>query len=139
MPSSANTPLRGLALPILRSGGGYFTPKNRFDVAWGDLLLTLFTPIGSRPMRRQFGCALTNILFEPNEPSVAALAESTIRQAAARFTPHLVIEDVRILFEQKVIRVGVVFSLVEDRTTVERFVTVSKSDIINLVAAARNQ
>jgi len=88
--------IRGLALPAVKGPGGYFESKSVGDVSWGDLLLTLFTPLGGRVMRRSFGSSLYDLLFEPLIPGEFQLIGSTIRDIAARQLPHVTVTRVEI-------------------------------------------
>ena len=129
--------LRGLALPALRGAGGYFAAKTRYDVAWGDLILAIFCPIGARPMRRRFGSAIHNVVFEPNTLALQQLVNYVVRQAAMQWCPHIVINDVLVKQTGEEVAVGVVFSLSEDRATQDRVILIKKSDVVNLLAGAR--
>lgn len=123
------TELRGLALPAIRGTGGYFESKTPFDVAWGDLLMALLVPQGSRPMDRSFGSTLYEILFSPLTLEFE-VAEVAIRDAANRLLPHIDIRRVTVNSQEsaKRVRVGVVFRLVTDRETEdERSVIVDKT------------
>ena len=109
--------LRGLALPALKGTGGYFESKGAGDVSWGDLLLTLFTPIGGRVMRRGFGSSLYDLLFEPLIPGEFQLVGSTIRDIAARQLPHIQITrvDIRALQSGIGMEIKITFRLQSDR------------------------
>jgi phage baseplate assembly protein W len=114
------TELRGLALPALRGTQGFFASKNAFDVAWGDLLLALFTPRGSRPMDRAFGSNLYELLFDPIDVE-DEIIDVSIREIARQFCPHIAIRSVVLTnVSSGKIQVGVVFSLASDQETVER-------------------
>jgi phage baseplate assembly protein W len=88
--------LKGLALPALKGTGGYFESKGAGDVSWGDLLLTLFTPIGGRVMRRSFGSSLYDLLFEPLIPGEFQIIGAAIRDIARRQLPHVRVTLVQI-------------------------------------------
>ena len=92
------TELRGLGLPALRVYGGYFGSKNRYDVAFSDLLLAIFTPIGVRPMSRSFGSALHKMLFEPNVLEQVQRIQYIITETAAKWVPHVQIRQVLLYF-----------------------------------------
>lgn len=109
------TELRGLALPALKGSGGIFESKSAEDVAWGDLLLALFTPIGGRVMRRQAGSALYELLFEPVNPDDFTLVDYTIREAARRQLPHVNITNVEVRDIGRGIEIHVFFQLNNDR------------------------
>jgi phage baseplate assembly protein W len=129
--------LRGLALPALRQSGGYFASKNRYDVAWGDLMRVIFTPIGSMPMNRAFGSGLWDVLFELNIEENRAEVEFQIRDAARIWTPHVLIRRVDVLSdERRNIQVKVTFGLREDQGVVERLILLPRDNIIRLVATS---
>lgn len=124
--------LRGLALPATRGPQGVFASKNAFDVAWGDLLLAVFTPRGSRPMDRSFGSTLYELLFEPIDIE-DEIIEVSIRAVAAQFCPHIVIRKVTLLNSaQGTVQVGVVFSLTSDQATDDRRTVLIKKTYIAL-------
>ena len=134
---ATTTELRGLALPASpRGAGGYFEAKDPLDAAWGDLLMALLVPVGSRPMNRTFGSALYDTLFTPQtlEFEVVVVA---IRDAAARLLPHIVIKDVTVIADTpRHVRVGIVFALASDRgTEEERAVLIDKTHIGILAAS----
>lgn len=126
--------LRGLALPAIRSAGGYFASKNRYDVAWGDLLRAIFTPIGSMPMNRTFGSGIWGILFEPNIEESAAEVNFIIRDAARIWVPHVLISSIDVRVENRSVKVFVQFGLTEDEAVVERSVLLPRDDIIRILA-----
>lgn len=88
--------IRGLALPAIKGPGGYFESKSVGDVSWGDLLLTLLTPLGGRVMRRSFGSSLYDLLFEPLIPGEFSIISAAIRDIAARQLPHVSVTRVEI-------------------------------------------
>lgn len=128
--------LRGLALPATRGARGFFDSKNQFDVAWGDLIMAVFVPRGSRPMRRSFGSALYDLLFNPMDIE-DELIEVAIKDTAAQFCPHITIRRVTLLnVDRGHVEVGIVFSLTSDLAAeTDRSVVVRKTHI-NLAGAA---
>ncbi len=129
--------LRGIGLPALRTAGGYFAVKNRQDKAWSDLLVAVLTPIGSRPMNRGFGSALHDVLFEQAGGQVEQLVDYVIRQAVSAYAPHVVIVGVKARSVGNEIKVLIRFSLADDRAVLEKPLLISKSDVVNLLAASR--
>lgn len=119
--------LTGLALPAVRLAGGYFSPRDKYDVAWGDLLLAILTPIGGRPMNRSFGSALHLALEEPNDPAIAQRAEYAIRDAASRWVPHVIVYAIQILRKSRDLMISISFGLTEDSQIMSRTFSVSAS------------
>ena len=113
------TKLRGLALPATKGPGGFFESKSSLDVAWGDLLLTLFTPRGTRVMRRDFGSVLREQIFEPNTEEQAAVIDHVIREAAADHCPHVQIREVEVTQDERAMQIRVLFALRTDTAEVQ--------------------
>lgn len=115
----AVTDLRGLGLPARKGPGGYFAAKDKFEVAWGDILCTLLTPQGSRPGNRRFGSALYDLLFALGGPDQATL-QYVVSQAVADHCPHLeVFQVVAAERASKGWEIGVLFGLRADRARTE--------------------
>lgn len=123
--------LRGLGLPASRGPGGLFESKRPEDVAWSDLLIALFTPLGARLMRRSAGSALHELLFDPIDPRDFSLVELAVRDAATRQVPHVVIANVAVLAREKGIELRIAFHLANDRGSdpTVRAVTIDKTFI----------
>ncbi len=128
---------RGLALPAIRTAGGYFASRGPHDVAWGDLLLALFTRLGSRFMERDLGSTLQDFLFRPQANKNVPLIEDTVRDLAERDVPQIVLETVAVTFVQSTLTLKIAFHLVDDTTVVERFVRLDRSNLIRIIAAER--
>jgi phage baseplate assembly protein W len=91
---------RGLALPAIRTAGGYFASKNRYNTAIGDFLRTIFTPIGSVPGHRNFGCSLNRLLFEPGIAQKPALVRHVVEDARRKWTPHVLIDQMAVQWDE---------------------------------------
>jgi len=136
MPDNATTDiaLRGLALPALRKSGGYFRAAGKYDVAWGDVLVAILTPIGSRPGRRSFGSGLHFSLLEPQLSSNEAVVEYAVQEAVARHAPHVYVEQVQVRTNARKIQLHITFGLVSDRLTQERAVAIDRDTELMLIA-----
>lgn len=127
--------LRGLALPALRSRGGYFASRSPHDVAFGDLLLALFCPIGGRWMNRLFGSGLLRLLFEPNFVELAATAEAVIQDTAQKWTPHVVVDRVDVSRDHRALFLRIAFHLTSDAAVVSRLAEVPLGGSIQTLSA----
>jgi phage baseplate assembly protein W len=125
---------RGLALPAIRTVGGYFASKSAHDTAWGDLLLAIFTPIGSRPGKRNFGSALSKVLFEPDPKGQQPLVESIIIDTAKVWVPHVVVQSVIVQTVEKVLQLRITFHLTGDATAETRLVRVNNRPEVRLLS-----
>lgn len=119
----------GLALPAFRTAGGYFASRNRYYTAWGDLLLLLFTPIGSRPGKRDFGCALDRLLFEPDVHTRVMTVRHVITAAMTRWTPHIVLRQLQVRKEGKILQLRISISLVGEDDKSEALVEIHPDQI----------
>jgi phage baseplate assembly protein W len=117
--------LRGLALPAVHGPGGFFESKGEAAVAFGDLLIALFTPIGGRFMNRTFGSALHDLIFETIPEEDFAFVDATIKDAAVKNLPHITVTRTRIrgLSNGKGIEIEIFFRI-ETSREVERRQTV---------------
>ena len=129
--------LRGLGLPALRSTGGYFTSKTRLDVAWGDLLLAIFTPIGVRVMRRTFGSSLHELLFDPNVRQNIKRIQYIVSETMTTWTPHLILRGVRVIINNKVVELHIAFALADDRQLLIRAVTFPQNNAVGATFGGR--
>lgn len=105
------TAQKGLALPAVRTQGGYFASKNPLQCAWGNLLVALYTPIGSRRMSRTFGSGLSTLLFrqgiQRNDPAV----QIVVTGSAATWVPSVNITRVVTQVTKKAVNVGITFNV----------------------------
>ena len=128
---------RGLALPALRTAGGYFASKGPHDVAWGDLLLAIFTRIGARFMRRNLGSDLAARLFEPQGDENPQLIELIIEDVADRDVPQIILDDVLALIREQALNLRIAFHLVDDETVDERLIELRRDNQIRIIASQR--
>lgn len=127
--------LRGLALPAIRTVGGYFASKNRYDTAWGDLLLAIFVPIGSRPGNRAFGSPLHRVLFEPDILRKQQMVRHIINEAAAHWTPHVVIYKTLVRALGRNLQLEISFGLEGEESSDRRLILLSRDRVIKALSA----
>ncbi len=137
--STTQRPLRGLGLPLTTVGGGRLRTKDRYDVCWGDLILTIFCPIGGRPMSRGFGSLVPNVVFEIQTPLLPQRIKQYVQDAAARWCPHVRVLDVSTQFEgvpgSKNISVSIAFIPADEPTAQTRTVRLDRSDVLRALGA----
>lgn len=133
--STGQVERRGLALPAIRTVGGYFASKNRYDTAWGDLLLAIFVPIGSRPGKRDFGSALDTTLFDPDVLQSQQMVLQIISETAARWTPHVVIREVKVEIVDKSRKLWIAFGLQGEQFTDRRQILLPRERVIKALSA----
>jgi phage baseplate assembly protein W len=72
----------------------------------------LFTAPGERVNRPDFGCGILRMVFAPNDPVTATLAQATIRQALERWLGTLLtVEDVRCEARDSTLFIRIVYAL----------------------------
>lgn len=129
--------LRGLALPALRRAGGYFASKGKYDVAWGDVMLAIFTPIGGRPMNRAFGSALHRVLFDPSDEQLQARVSYIVSEAIVTWCPHIQLLGVRVQASKGQVDLTIIFGLVSDSQKVLGSVSIDRADPLKAASTLR--
>jgi len=129
--TSAKIERRGLALPAIRRAGGYFASKDRYETAIGDFLRTIFTPIGSVPGKRDFGCSLNRLLFEPGVAQRPALVRHVVEDARKKWTPHVLIDRMAIQWDdaKRTARLRFRLKLKDEEQIVDRLVEVNVDSV----------
>jgi uncharacterized protein len=76
----------GSGFPFGSTPAGRITqePDEEADLR-GRVIQVLFTSPGERVNQPEFGCGLFNLMFDPNNPIMAAAAEFTVGQALTRW------------------------------------------------------
>ena len=127
--------LVGLALPALKGSGGYFATAPANNVAWSNLIIAIFTPLGSRPFNRSFGCPLSSMLFIQNTGALDATIEAVIKQAVATWTNNVKVVNVMIGHMVDKITITITFMKASDNTVYSSPpVPISLNSIVNLLA-----
>lgn len=122
------TNLRGLGFPTLKGPQGYFQVKEKYDVAWSDLLVALFTAPASRPINRSFGGRIRELLFAPQTDIDEAVVAYALKETIDRNAPHLKVHQVKVRQDKQAVNIEVLFSLtVDTENPVRRSVSVPKS------------
>lgn len=128
--------IRGLAGPITRFPGGYFSASDALETAWGDLMNIIFTRISSRPMARGFGSGLHDILFEPDTENNEAAIEELIRGAVDTWLPSVNIVEIATFDgeEEGTIVIEIAFTLIQDQQSDTRAISISRDGTFRQVS-----
>lgn len=128
----------GLALPAIRTQGGYFASRDAYDTAFGDVVLTIMCPIGGRWGNRQFGSASSSYLFDPADSALVSLLKEAISTAISTWCPHVNLLDTKVNVNGVTVQLFITFSLATDRTTpVTKLLTVSRRSAIQFLSVPR--
>ena len=95
--------------------------------------MTIFTPIGGRPMNRTFGSGLNSVLFEPNLADLTSTAEFIVRDAAAQWCPHIIIDRVIAVRDKKAMQLKISFHLVDDDAVSDRLIELNTDQIVRFL------
>lgn len=128
----------GLALPAVRTAGGYFVSKRDIDVVWGSVILAIMTPVGSRWMNRSYGSHVAEVLFEPTDAVLVSALTEYINDAASKFATIARITRVDVQVDRKTVSIVVTFSNTSDsRSTTDsvRAVKVDRRSTIQFLSA----
>jgi phage baseplate assembly protein W len=75
----------------------------------------LFTAPGERVMRPDFGCGLSQLVFEPNSVTLAATTQMLVQAALLQHLSHLIaVNEVSVAAEDAALRVNVSYTVLED-------------------------
>jgi len=112
-PEDGRIEYRGLALPVVKSQGGYFASKTLHDLLWSSIVMILLTPKNFRVMLPEFGGGLSHQLFEFLPVAQTAVKEAVIKEVP-KWDPRLSVDfvDVRTLEEENKIAVFVTYRVV---------------------------
>ena len=93
---------KGVAFPFrLANTGGLkrtvgISVAEEIKLINSSLKFILSVQVGERPMRRDFGCQLRSLVFEPNDPSLDTRIDFIIRTAIDRWEKRIQVNGLRI-------------------------------------------
>jgi phage baseplate assembly protein W len=85
---------------------------------------------GEKPRDPLFGCRIQEVLFEPNDFSVATLGAYYISDAIDKFEPRVTIEEINVTLDRNTngLVAEIIFKLVNDPTKTFRTVSIIGAD-----------
>lgn len=102
--------LHALRYPFaIDRGGGRAAEESDYDAYVRQLIRqVLFTAPGERINRPDFGAGLRRMVFAPNSPAVASLAQTFVYQALTRWLSSVIkVEQVAVTAEESTLRITV--------------------------------
>jgi len=103
-----------LGFPFVVEGGAVVATGGS-DTIRAKVIQVLFTAPGERVNRPEFGCGLSNLVFDPNDTVLAAAMEFTIGQALARWLRRdLIVQSVNVRAEDEQAVVEVAYRTTHD-------------------------
>jgi phage baseplate assembly protein W len=82
-----------LGFPFAVAPSGAIGVTRRDERIRGQILQVLFTAPGERVNQPDFGCGLFSLVFEPDDPVLAAAMEFTVGQALTRWLGDEIVVD----------------------------------------------
>jgi uncharacterized protein len=103
------------AFPFAVTNTGRITASGGDDAIRGKIIQVLFTTPGERVHVPDFGCGLFNLVFEPNDPILAATMEFTVGQALSRWLEdEIVVEGVNVEADEEMATIQVAYTKRQD-------------------------
>jgi len=129
---SVSSALTGLAVPAVRVPGGVFAVRDRYDTAFGDVLLAVLTPTGTRPFDRSFGSRLNRCLFTTTLPADEGTISFIVEETVSRSCPNITVESARVVSypAQDMFYLSVDFSIAGDASPTSYGAYLASSDIL---------
>jgi hypothetical protein len=86
----------GIPYPIVKSPLGFFYSQGGSEQIKSDLLVLLLTNPGERVMNLNFGTALRELLFDPNDSELQLKAKNAIIKAMNLWEPRISVQSIDI-------------------------------------------
>jgi phage baseplate assembly protein W len=86
---------QGLGFPVRRETAGLRVSSGS-DKVRQSILLILSTAPGERQMRPDFGCAIHDLVFQPNTPVLHGMVMAKVREALINWEPRVDVVDVAV-------------------------------------------
>ena len=80
---------QGPCIPLSLRAGGRFVTQSLRELIRSSILMILGTPIGTYIHEPNFGSAMSELLFEPNDQILKSLAERYVIDAVSRWEPRV--------------------------------------------------
>lgn len=87
---------RGFRYPIIKTPKGYFPVHIGVDQIKADLLILLLTSPGERVMLPEFGTPLKDLIFDPNDATLAERARSMVANSIAEWEPRISVDQIEV-------------------------------------------
>lgn len=109
---------QNFSFPFMVNEGGRISAIGGDDALRGKIIQVLFTSRGERVNQPEFGCGLFDLVFDMNDPILAASVEFTIGQALTRWLSNeLRVEAVNVVAQEETMLVEVAYIKRQDLAT----------------------
>lgn len=86
----------GFPYPIIDNPRGYFFKQHDLEQIKADMLILLLTYPGSRIMLPDFGTPLDDLIFDPNDATLASKARAMIINSIKLWEPRVAIDQIEV-------------------------------------------
>ncbi len=101
---------QNFVFPFIVSEGGRISATGGDESTRSKIIQVLFTSQGERVNQPEFGCGLFNLVFDMNDPILAASVEFTIGQALTRWLFNEIrVEGVNVVAHEEIMLVEVAY------------------------------
>jgi hypothetical protein len=95
-----NDEIRGFSVPFrIDPATGGITQQSGDEKLKENIIHILLTRIGERVMRRTYGGGVHDLVHDPNNDALRALAQHQIAKAISQWEPRVLLQDVRVTQE----------------------------------------
>ena len=91
---------RGLSFPVTHDVNGGFSLSSDEKSVRESIQIILGTTPGERVMRPDFGCAVNDLVFAPNDSRTLAMACHYIEQSLIRWEPRIMLQGVDAVYDE---------------------------------------
>ncbi len=110
----------GIALPMIKDSKGIWSPRGLEQLVKSSIQLILGTIPGERPHLPDFGSRLHELVFEPADDILVALARQWTIEAILRWEPRVTLLGVLIEIENEQFRIIADFVINADPNRLKR-------------------
>jgi uncharacterized protein len=101
--------------PFKVNSRGHLEATGGDEAIRGKIVQVLFTVPGERVNLPEFGCGLFNLVFEPNDPILAASMEFTVGQALGRWLrDDIVVDGVEVASAEETVTIEIAYTKRQD-------------------------
>lgn len=113
-----NNTVCGVSIPFRIQNGRVMMQMDESEKIKENLIHLLMTGIGERVMRRNYGGGIHELVHEPNNDALKALAQHQIATAIVQWEPRVHLRDLNISQQESTLFVDLSYSL-EDRWQIQ--------------------
>ena len=111
-------PIRGFSFPFrIDPDTGGVSMESEDEKLRHNILHILMTNVGERMMRRDYGAGLRQLVHDPLNGALVALTQHQVARAISRHEPRVLLQDVRVTYEEGTLYVSAQYVIRRTRQT----------------------